>query len=276
MGFQSGDFESVTLRQCQKRLENVCQEAIGKDDWDCFMRLAEHRNKVMHFFHGSYAGEQDPALIESIVKEQIKASVILLRLLKERWKQEFAPFASQLDDLEHDLKGHKDYLKAKFDLLSAQLQDLVAEGVAVSKCFYCEYDAAQETAYDAPLFVSKCLLCGHGKTVIRALCPECQKVDIIFEEGSGTCASCQTKFNLDSLTDMFGTALAKCVECSYIHESVILYGDHEYLCLCCGMTYTEIGQCEWCSENVAGDMSGSYVKGCGQILCDGALGWDDD
>lgn len=78
--FKAGEFESVNLRQCFDRIENACEEKLTEER-ACFMELAAHRNRVIHFFHNAYAAKPDPTLLEQIVLQQLKAGALIVRLL---------------------------------------------------------------------------------------------------------------------------------------------------------------------------------------------------
>lgn len=273
--FLEGNFESATRKQCFARLENVCGEVL-KQEQICFDQLAEHRNRVVHFYHSAYSGTPDQQLLESIVIQQLRAGAYLMRLLRHRWSEEFSGYASEMADLERSLRDHRHYLNEKLDLVAPQLRELESNGGLIWVCTFCGMKAAEVTECAAPLKTSHCLVCDWSRSHIYADCPECKEGKIEFDVGTGTCDECEAELNLDFLLEKYAPdgAVAYCPECSYSEEeSVIPHGD-EYLCLACGTTYDRVGECEFCNERVAGDLEGSYAFGC--MFCDGKIGWDSD
>ena len=125
----------------------------------------------------------------------------------------------------------------------------------------------------------KVQVCDFSRNYIRVQCPECTEQDdkeaiIDFDAGEGTCPLCDISFGMDLLLTEFDVkSVASCPECSHTTGSVIEYGEG-YLCLSCGSDFDRTGECDWCSETVAGDLSGSYLDGC--MFCDGLYGHTAD
>ncbi len=65
--FMAGDFSSVTLEDARARIRDVAGEDIGDDAYASFRALANHRNKMVHFFHNGL--ESDDKAKAQIVAE---------------------------------------------------------------------------------------------------------------------------------------------------------------------------------------------------------------
>lgn len=271
--FKAGEFESVNLRQCFDRLENICEEKLPEER-ACFTELAAHRNRVIHFFHNAYAANPDPTLLEQIVLQQLKAGALIVRLLKKRWVSSFAAYEEAIDNLEHSLRQHKQYLTAKFEMVKPALAEFKAGGGEIWECFLCELPAAKLFRNDPIVKWTRCMVCDVSRNYLRVKCPNCEEDGehgvVNFDAGEGSCNVCDTSFGIDLLLgELDAEGVASCPECSHMIGSVIEYGDG-YLCLSCGNDFNQIGECEWCCESVAGDLSGSYLNGC--MFCDGLAG----
>lgn len=273
--FLAGDFESATRKQCFERIEKVCGEALPREK-KCFDDLAEHRNRVVHFYHEAYSGEPKQQLLEDIVIQQLRAGVYVIALLRRTWKSQFSSHSKETNALERALRVHKHFLKAKFEVLRPEVEKIKREGGIVWTCDVCGMAAREVQDEEPPLKTSRCLVCDSSRSHIHIDCPECKKGEVEFDVGSGTCDKCDKEFDLDFLVSEFAPngSVAYCPECEYIDEhSVVKYG-HWYLCLACGTTHHRVGECEFCNESVAGDLVDSYLDGC--MLCDGRIGWEAD
>jgi hypothetical protein len=91
--FVEGDFISVTLSDARARLKDIAKEDISSDAYNSFRALANHRNKMIHFFHKAL--ESDDAAKTEIVIEQCRAWFHLHRLLRG-WKGYFSDFDTEI------------------------------------------------------------------------------------------------------------------------------------------------------------------------------------
>src|SRR5690606_2370472 len=57
--FMDGDFISATLAETRERLRDVAREDIGNDAYNSFRALAQHRNKMVHFFLSGLEADDD-------------------------------------------------------------------------------------------------------------------------------------------------------------------------------------------------------------------------
>jgi hypothetical protein len=273
--FLAGDFESATRKQCFERLEKVCGEALAQEK-RCFDNLAENRNRAVHFYHKAYSGEPDQSLLEEIVIQQLRAGAYLVGLLRNTWKSQFSSHGSEIKGLDRALRDHKQYLNAKFDVVRPQLKKFEDDGGVVWICSLCGLAAAKVKDYEAPLKISHCLVCDYSRSHIHIDCPECEDGEVEFDVGEGSCNDCDKSLDLKFLLSEFAPdgALAFCPECEYLDEHSVIKHGNAYLCLACGTGYNEVGTCEFCNEDVAGDLEYSYADGC--MFCDGKIGWEGD
>lgn len=93
--FLEGKSRTVGLREAIRRLKQVCNENIPNETAAQFEAIAEHRNKMIHFFHEIEAGESDPDLIQNIASEQCLGWYYVDRLLLA-WGEQFENFKNDI------------------------------------------------------------------------------------------------------------------------------------------------------------------------------------
>ena len=279
--FMAGDFISVTLEDARARIRDVAGEDIGDDAYASFRALANHRNKMVHFFHNGL--ESDEKAKAQIVAEHCRSWFHLHRLLN-RWGGYFHDFGSEIAHADRAMKGHRKYLAAKFKALKPELDAARKAGSAPKACSACGFKAAIPDALDDQIASLRCLVCDHTETQVELECPHCGEPIVIATEGYATCEHCEERIEpehlVDALTkdvvgtkDYFETGLpANCGNCEGYH-TVVERGGH-YFCTNCFDIFDDIEQCQWCNEYNTGDMEHSYSVGCSQ--CDGKVGWEKD
>jgi hypothetical protein len=272
--FVAGKFESVNTKQCYDRLERVCEETLT-DERECFSDLASHRNRLVHFFHAAYSANPDARLLESIVIQQLRAGALLMRLLTQRWSAEFENHNDAIRELDRSLQDHRQYLEAKLQLVTPELEKYKAAGGIIWPCTYCLMDAAMVRDYGVPLKTAHCAVCNTSRSYIQVKCPACGKTEVDFDTGSGFCGECEVSFDIDFLLEQFGNGrgLASCPDCEYSDcKSIVTFGE-KYLCLSCGALHHQVDSCEYCGELIGGSADGTYLDGC--MFCEGRMGVDD-
>ena len=80
--FRSGDFQSVSIKDAKTRLESIVQDGLTQREYDCFLQLSDHRNRMVHFYHLGTSGNK--AELEKIVTEQCLAWYHVSRIF-DRW-----------------------------------------------------------------------------------------------------------------------------------------------------------------------------------------------
>ena len=279
--FKSGDFRSVTLQQAMGRLRDIAEESFSKDERECFAKLGQHRNRIVHFLHEGYVGEPRPEVVAEVAAEQFRAWIHVHRLLTQRWAEHFEGFRDRIDDLDARIRKNKQFLDAKFALVKPELEERAQSGAEIAICQSCGLKSAILSRPDPPLQSAMCLVCDHGCASIVMPCDNCKAV-VEFEAGEGTCPDCEIDYDLDDLFERFGPyrdpreepETAYCPECERTDRATVIpYGD-EYVCLNCANTFWTISQCGYCSESIAGECGDSYLTGC--IFCDGQFGDERD
>jgi hypothetical protein len=282
--FMAGDFISVTLEDARTRIRDVAGEDIGDDAYKSFRALANHRNKMVHFFHNGL--ESDEKAKEQIVVEHCRAWFHLHRLLN-RWNNYFRNFSSEIARADRAMKGHRKYLAAKFQTLKPELDIARKAGNAPKSCNACGFNAAIPKALDSQITSLRCSVCDHLETQVKLECPRCDSPIVIAHEGLATCKYCEQLIEpenlVDALTDHVAARIAikggdaswnaiNCGNCEGYH-TVVNRGGY-YFCAGCFDISSHIDQCGWCGEYNTGDMKHSSLAGCGH--CDGKAGWKKD
>lgn len=282
--FMAGDFISVTLEEARVRIRDVANEDIGDDAYNSFRALANHRNKMVHFFH--HGLDSDEKAKAQIVAEHCRSWFHLHRLLN-RWDHYFHDFGGDIARADRAMKGHRKYLAAKFKALKAELGAAREAGNAPKACSACGFKAAIPDDLDDQIALLRCLVCDHTETQVELDCPHCDEPIVMANEGYATCEHCgesiEPEHLVDALTDHAAAHIgikdgddswepANCGSCEGYH-TVVKRGDY-YFCASCFDISDHIEQCGWCNEPNTGDMEHSYSVGCSH--CDGKAGWEKD
>jgi hypothetical protein len=278
--FMAGDFMSVTMDEARTRIRDVAGEDIADDAFSSFRALANHRNKMIHFFHSAVDGDGNARA--QIVAEHCRSWFHLHQLLV-RWDTYFGDFHAEIRAADRSMKKHRKYLKAKFKAVESALKAARDGGNEPQTCSACGFKAAVPDAFDPQIASVACLVCDHVETQVEMDCPRCDARVVITGEGYATCPECSKAIEPDHLVsaliddaathhavasgdDQFQPA--NCGECDG-YQKVVNRGDRYFCAQCFGFS-TLLEQCGWCSEMNTGDMEHSYFSGCGQ--CDGQAG----
>jgi hypothetical protein len=282
--FVEGDFISVTLSDARARLKDIAKEDISSDAYNSFRALANHRNKMIHFFHKAL--ESDDAAKTEIVIEQCRSWFHLHRLFKQ-WGPLFHDFAAEIRRADKGMKGHRKYLAAKFGALKAELASHQKAGRKPVKCSACRYKAAIPDPIDSEIAETRCLVCDHTEVQVEIECPHCNKVVTLANEGYATCPHCSGSIEpeqvVEALTDHSSAHIAakdgddryleaNCGTCDGYHT--VVYRNGTYICASCFDISDSVEACGWCNEPNTGDMDQSYSTGCNH--CEGSIGHQKD
>ncbi|HBG05256.1 MAG: hypothetical protein A2075_20925 [Geobacteraceae bacterium GWC2_58_44] len=277
--FISGDFHSVTIREARTRLDSIVQDGISQQQYDSFLRLTGHRNRMVHFFH---QGQHDKkSELQKIVAEQCRAWYYLHQLLSHQWAETFTDYQKQIKAFDKEMRMIRHYLKAKFEDLTAVIADKVKGNVAFHKCPSCGFKSLQEDGLEF-----ECLVCDLNKNGITLSCPQCAKSITMLGEPWQKCTKCGYTIEPDDVKaeltkdlfitkhNMYDLNHANCGDCEG-YETIVEV-DGQWFCTQCFTRFeiSDISQCGWCNEYTTGDQEDSYWRGCG--FCDGKSGWDSD
>lgn len=204
--FIAGDFISVTLEDARSRIRDVAGEDIGDAAYATFRALANHRNKMVHFFHNGL--EKDEKAKAQIVAEHCRSWFHLHRLLS-RWGSYFRDFGNEIARADTAMLRHRKYLSAKFDALRPELDAARTAGNDPKVCPACDYVALDSRTGDRYLD-EICRVCGYelpshkamqqGHEHFIASCADCNGVETVVQAGFGyRCSDCGEVFE-ESMT----------------------------------------------------------------------------
>lgn len=279
--FRSGKSKTVTGAVAIQRLENIAGEVILRHEKDAFAEVAQHRNKLIHFFHADY--EADTALAtQKVILEQLRAWFYLHRLLTQRWKKHFSKFSKSINKVDKLIRKNKKYLDGKFSALNPEIAELRKNKIEVVKCNRCSFIASRIDEIEEPLFERKCLVCETSQNLMRTECPDCKENIEIEDLGEGSC-ECGYEIDIDYLIDTYGpledpkeeSDILYCSFCGRTEKPTAIPFGEGYLCLNCLMQHSSADYCQFCGTKCAGfDADDSYFSGC--VLCEGQSGWNKD
>lgn len=283
--FEKGDFKTIAFYEIISKIENITGERIDEKAKKCFQMLANHRNKVVHFYSDDY--KTNATIVSQIAIEHYNGWHFL-SILIDRWKLIFEPFDDRISDIKRKMMKYESYLQIVYNNIKLDIEKSVKRGVKFKKCSSCKQLASEVSRLTEHLYVCTCKVCRNHEQYIELECPDdnCNgniKIDgynVGFSEF--TCDKCSEdvdmefitgKLDHNQVTDEYYTRI-NCGECSTPGD-VVKDGDY-YICLSCLTTDTKYGICEWCGEGELGgrDMQFSGVTGCS--FCDGSREWSRD
>jgi predicted RNA-binding Zn-ribbon protein involved in translation (DUF1610 family) len=286
--FIAGDFQSVTLNEAANKLKKVLRSGLSEAELDAFKKVANDRNKMIHFFHEAHSEGESGKFIRSIVKKQLKAWFFLHQLLIVKWKNEFSSWADEIAELDTELKKLHDFLQVVFDNLKPQIEEKKKKGIRFDECPSCGFESQELDEVKNTVYEAKCLVCSLVEKSLNIECPECGETVILKKEGFGQCQLCSKHLEPEdvagALIDSGAAHIAakegddswdegNCGDCDGYHTVVRTEND-EWICASCFGVFESPEVCGWCNELNTGDMEDSYVTGCNH--CEGMAGWHQD
>jgi hypothetical protein len=233
-------------------LHGICEVKIPVKAAEHFKTVREHRNKLVHFHHPGYSGEQARA---EIVPEQWAAWYHLHHLLVEKWWNHFQKYEEDIERLHELVYGNRKYLEAKYNELKPQIAEEKSSDIPYSKCSLCGYESARFSEISELLHSNHCIVCHHEDNYLNIECPECKKNIVVKDMGEGKCeCGFTTDFNflMEELAPYQDPkedpVIAYCAECGHPEPSVIPFGEFNHLCLYCLRLHDSVGQCNFCGE----------------------------
>lgn len=269
--FHEGDFYSVGLKECAKRLSNICGVQIHPNELKQFETIHEHRNKLIHFFHPDLEPHAKEEFRQDVLKAELVGWHYLTAMLQRKdFEPHFRTHMLEIVKIKGSMRQQKGFLKEKYLVVKKGLKSK-----SLISCPYCEFDATEITRDDTPLLQIVCHVCETQSSRIQTTCPECGHHPINTEGGKGTCEKCDGEITLDDLLDQFGNcgtpkdelidpSVAYCSDCS---EEAVITHNEDWLCLNCAVIHDETGNCSHCGTLVTGNLQWSALNGCSQ--CEG-------
>lgn len=206
ISFRSGDFQSVSLDEAIKRLRNVANEPISDGAQKAFRAVRDHRNRLVHFFHPVLGSRAKAPKLEEVVSDQYKAWHFLNELVTGAWQNHFRAHARGLQRLNKTMLRLREFLKAKYEALLPEIEDLTKNGAIFEICFFCRFPAAKVETASEPLFSGKCLVCHSSRESLHVPCPECGETIVVEDLGEGTCKECGEEIDINYLLEQYGPA----------------------------------------------------------------------
>jgi hypothetical protein len=281
--FRSGNFQSVSIKDAKIRLESIIQDGLTRNEYDCFIRLSDHRNRMVHFYHPGNIGNKSE--LEKIVAEQCLAWYYISKIF-ERWNKQFQQYRKEIDKIDKAMHAHRDFLKAKFGALTYEIKKRKGHGVSFSTCPSCGFKSFGEDAGNAPILNYECIVCNAQVTGLTIDCPKCGEKNKLIGEPWQRCHKCAHKIDENDIKTFFTKDLlydkddldkqkfAHCCECDGFETVVDVNGI--WICSTCFTQYKpeEVRECEWCNSLSTGNLDNSYYHGC--VECEGMIGWNRD
>src|SRR5258706_394302 len=181
--FVSGDFISVTLDEANDRLTKVTRSGLTSAELQQFRSLAQHRNRMVHFFHEAAAGAPSKKLVSAIAREQLTAWYFLHKILRDRWARHFKKWKKELDALNVEMKKHREYLEVTFEQVRPELKAIVKAGEKLFKCASCGFPSYLLNYRDHEYAEGGCKVCDLTESAFETECPKCNSAVRYVDEG---------------------------------------------------------------------------------------------
>jgi hypothetical protein len=280
--FQEGKTKTVTPREAMKRLRNVCNDPVPEDAQKAFEAIAEHRNRVMHFFHEVASGAAAPALLETVTREQCHCWYFLERMIRG-WGAPFTDDVSTLWQIGNRMKQNRKYLETVYSREKPEIDKLKASKAVFATCGGCGFEASRVTQLDDNVDEQHCRVCGVMEQYVTIDCPtsSCDaSVRMLAEHGSDrACLACGYEVTSDDISNALDTSTfddtlsspgVSCASCTGYHTGI----EHNelYICSECLISDGNVQYCEWCGDGQigGGSLEDSYYMGC--EFCEGQSG----
>ncbi|MAY03839.1 MAG: hypothetical protein CMQ38_12795 [Gammaproteobacteria bacterium] len=269
--FQQGDFYSVNLEECVKRLRNISKAEIPDEAVNNFKTLKEHRNQIVHFAHSDYSDKEKGRAM--VVIEQFKSWYHLHTLLTSTWYTTFGKYERRIERIHDQVSKNKRFLSVRFEALQGEIADLKQRGLAFVKCTYCECESGLVSAEHLWGSDFDCIVCGKKDVAVKETnetipCPHCGDEYQFFNKNIEICpncnkavsteekiSTCKNKFTEgDEWCDEDTPIPASCGWCDNHPNSVFLI-DGLWSCVACFERGWQAMSCPHCGEFVTGDMN---------------------
>ncbi len=274
--FVAGDFKSVSLDEAASRLDKVVRSGLSKRALEEFQGVAKDRNKMIHFFHKAHSPDADSKQKQEIIKKQLTAWYFLHTLLREQWKNTFAPWSDRISDIDKSLRKFHEFLKIIFDNLKDEIKNQKRVGILIRKCPSCGFKAKKHSKDKDTVYKSECMVCNLKNSCLQIECEDCDSHVFFEDEGFSVCKSCKKKYEPDDLVKVLIDAGAaytatkdgddsydegNCDYCDGYH-TVARTENNEYICTSCFEVFEFLERCGWCNDPNTGDMEASSWAGC--------------
>jgi hypothetical protein len=186
---EKGDFISVGFDKAIDRIEVTTASSFSMSDKALLKQLAQHRNKVVHFYHPEL-DTADTDVLAKAAAEQCRAWLLVERLVTKDWQPMFQAEHESWAALRSLFKRNAMFLKEKFRGVRDELERLRELGTTVVDCRGCGYASAKAEEYSHCVYTLVCLVCDAVSTTARVPCPTCGSIYEEEPEISPYCERC--------------------------------------------------------------------------------------
>ena len=278
--FKQGKFKSIGFKKLIPRIKNVTNDKISSDMEKCFSGLADHRNKMVHFYHEANDDEQAR---ERIAIEQLNGWYFLQQLFK-KWNFLISEKSQRVFGIQYGMINYEKYQQAVFNRIQPEIEEDEKNGGNYHRCNRCNQPASKETQLTDYLYEYDCKVCHHGQYILKTQCSnnKCNasiEIDDANIEEDILCDECETEFSKTSFfkeldetpyEEKIGQIIKSCGECCDGYESVIEHKGY-YICQNCLFVQKDFDNCGWCATPQIGhdDLIDSNAFGC--AFCEGGV-----
>jgi hypothetical protein len=281
MKFLAGDFQSVSLKEAANRLDKAVRSGLSEKELKAFREVANHRNKMVHFYHKAHTGKKQKEQLSAIAGQQLSAWYLLHQLLITRWESVFKSWIPRIKAIDSELRKHRTFLQVTFDNKKDDIKKREKAGEIFETCPSCGYPSQQQETLCDGVYEGTCAVCELVQVWLRIKCPKCQKPVEFMDDGFSTCDSCGKRFEPEDVVAVLtegtrhdeSTEIGNCADCDGYHTVVPIDGG-KYICVQCLGVFDSMQPCGWCNELNTGDMEGSFYFGCNH--CAGNAGEHED
>lgn len=271
--FCDGAFTSVGLQGAQKRLAVIVREPLSPSEYDSFVRLVVHRNRLVHF-HLSDQGAEEK-LAEQVAEQQLSAWCYLHRLLTGRWRGHFSTLGPKLTAMEESMHQRREYLQAKYDVIKEEIDAEERAGRQFEACPACGFRSAGLDQETGALHRLYCRVCHWYSHELEIECPECAETVVFHGEGHGSCDKCGMSFDPKRLVDIYTDEGAEylsqkdgddslinsnCFECG--SQGTVVPFHEKYLCMNCFWLSEDRWNCRRCGALINVESEARAADGC--------------
>jgi len=269
--FASGDFNSINFQETCRLLQSELGIKLDDRSRSFFQLVQQHRNRVVHFYHGAVSAEA----LDELRSEQADAWFALSRLITNEWRKVFSTEQwSEINTINSSLlRSNTYYSAAKFRFIEPRLKLTNHNFQSCKICLQQSYFVTRHD--DIAFFSEKCEVCNHIEAYISISCPECGQPGRLEQDDTPfDCPKChhtQDRFSLldedDSLPEDYhlSNTPAGCCECDG-YDTICKYSEG-YLCTVCFGYFDSLSFCEHCSYSST--QVPEFSSMCGCDFCDG-------
>lgn len=306
--FKTGNFKSIDYTQLIKRIRNTTSDVISDETEKIFKAIASERNKIVHFIHPmTTQGDIEIDITKEKMKVaiiELSAWEKLKELLEGDWFPLYSNICNHyeysIDKLSSMIAKLESYYQLKYESIKADIIQDIKNGRLYRICPNCKQESSRiSNTENDNIKEFVCRVCGNSFLTFEYRCLNCEKKHYISIDDlkSDFFMKCDCSYNI-SLNDILISIVEKiqnkeeryvllndfvvnknnyfdnkqinCANCDG-YNSVVRRNDIA-ICVDCGkfQCLSELKTCEYCGEQILGeiDISGSGYFGC--PFCDGA------